>query len=745
VHIPRVQTPPRLEDFLRMEPPGELAAKMAKVEDFRQYLPKYGEPSTQVTKAYLGYDDKNFYAIFVCFDSDPGKIRARLQHRDDTFADDYVEVDLDTFHDHRRAYQFFSNPLGVQTDNIWTDGQGPDFSFDTVWLSRGQLTEHGYVVWMAIPFDSLRFKPAPEQTWGLILWRVIPRLNEETNWPGVYLTLDALLSEEGTLRGIKGISPGRNFQLVPYAFARSDRALDTLDANNAHFVSDKLDPQVGLDAKFILKDSFVLDTTVNPDFSQIESDQPQITVNRRFEVFFPEKRPFFLENAGYFNTPINLLFTRRIADPQYGARLTGKKGPYSLGVLLADDEAPGKAVLPGDPLFGKKATVGVFRLQRDLSRKATVGVIYTDRELAGSFNRVGGLDGLLRPNSNWAMVFQGVTSSSQLLDGSRLAGPAYKGSLRHTGQHFFYDLEYDDRSPGFAADLGFLTDNQINRPFLHTRTITGPNLRTDMRNVSQYAMYQFRPQRKWLLSWGPSLLFDRMWDHSRTPLDALYDVGMMFELPGFTYIEVFQTGDREILRAKDFSALAENQAFSHRQNGFFVGSQILPQVNLTAQFTQGTGMNFNPPAGQPPGLGNVTDANVDIILRPNTPLRVENTYLLERLTDRATGASIFNNHIIRSNWNWQFNRELSFRVILQYNAVLPNPTLTSLTTSKNFNADFLFTYLLNPFTALYVGYNGNYRNVDLLTSPAGTQLIPSPNLLNDSHQFFVKFSYLLRF
>ncbi len=745
VHVPRVQTPPRIEDFLEMKPRDELVGKMAKIEDFRQYVPKYGEPSTQVTQAYLGYDDKHFYAVFVCFDSDPGKIRARLGRRDQIFDDDYVEVDLDTFNDQRRAYQFWSNPLGVQLDNIWTEGQGPDFSFDTVWQSQGQLTEQGYVVWMAIPFDSLRFKRAPEQTWGLILWRVIPRLSEETNWPGVYLSLDGLLSQEGSLHGISGISPGRNFQLVPYSFARSDRALDTQDPNNVHFLSDKLDPQVGLDAKFILKDSFVLDTAVNPDFSQVESDEPQITVNRRFEVYFPEKRPFFLENAGYFNTPINLLFTRRIADPQFGARLTGKKGPYSLGILLADDEAPGKAVLPGDPLFGQKAAVGVFRLQRDFSPQSTLGVIYTDRELAGSFNRVGGLDGHFKLSSNWAAAFQGVTSSTRLLDGSRLAGPAYKGYLRQTGRHLYYDLEYDDRSPGFVADLGYLTDNQITRPFLRSRTITGPNMRTDMRNVSQYTLYQFRPESKWLISWGPSVLLDRMWDHSGARLDAFHDVGMMFELPGFTYVEVFQTADRELLRAKDFTSLAENQAFSHRQNGFYVGSQIVPQVGLAAQLTRGTGINFYPLAGQPPVLGNVTDANLDVILRPLTPLRIQNSYLLERLTDRAGGASVFNNHIIRSNWNWQFNRELSLRVILQYNSVLANPAFTSLETSKNFNADFLFTYLVNPWTALYIGYNSNHQNVDLLTSPTGTQLIRTNDFLNDARQFFVKFSYLIRF
>jgi len=220
VRVPRVQAPPRIEDFLEMKPRDELARQLVKIDDFRQYVPKYGEPITQATHVYLGYDDKHLYAVFVCFDSEPNKIRARLGRRDQFFEDDYVEIDLDTFHDHRRAYQFWSNPFGVQVDNIWTEGQGPDFSFDTVWHSRGQLTEQGYVVWMAIPFDSLRFKAAAEQTWGMILWRVIPRLNEEANWPGVYLSMDGLLSQEGTLQGIRGISPGRNLQLVPYAFTR---------------------------------------------------------------------------------------------------------------------------------------------------------------------------------------------------------------------------------------------------------------------------------------------------------------------------------------------------------------------------------------------------------------------------------------------------------------------------------------------------------------------------------------------
>jgi hypothetical protein len=745
IHIPRVHRAPKLEDFLSMKPSEEVARQFAKIEDFKQYTPTFGQPISQPTQAYLGYDDKFFYAIFVCFDSEPDKIRARLSRRDNIWEDDYVEIDLDTFHDHRRAYQLFSNPRGVQLDIIWTEGQGDDLSFDTVYHTRGQITDQGYVVWMAIPFDSLRFKPQDVQTWGLIMWRVIPRLSEQANWPGVYLSIDSLLSQEGSITGMKGISPGRNYQLVPYAFARSYRAYDTLDPDHVTVKKDHFDPEVGLDAKLILKDSFSLDLTANPDFSQVESDEPQVTVNQRFEIFFPEKRPFFLENAGFFKTPINLLLTRRIADPQFGARLTGKRGPYSLGVLLADDEAPGKRVRPADPLSGEKAQVGVFRMQRDVLKQSSLGVIYTDRELAGGFNRVGGVDGHFKLRGQWAAAAQGVTSATRLPDGSQLAGPAYKASLRHTGTHTYCDLSYDDRSPGFFTEVGFLAENRVPRPYLRGRDVTRPNLRTDMRSASQYLLYQFRPESKRLLSWGPSVLVTPMWDHQGLPLHQYYDVGMLFELPGFTMFEVFQTGDQELLRTQDFASLSVNQVFSHKRNGFFLGSQMIPQVNFQAKYMQGTGINFLPPAGAAPTLANLAQANVELTFRPLTPLKVQNSYLLERLTDRADGASIFNNHIIRSHWNWQFNREFSLRVILQYDATLANPQRTSFETTKNFNADFLFTYLLNPWTALYVGYNGNQQNVDLFESPTVTRLRRIDGFTNDARQFFVKFSYLLRF
>ncbi len=329
-----------------MKPDSEWEGKLAKVDNFRQWRPKDGAPSSQKTVAYLGYDAKNFYAIFVCFDN-PEKVRAHLTARDNlvTAGDDFVDLWLDTFHEHHRMYEFVVNPLGVQEDGIDDEtNNNEDFTFDTVWNSRGKLTEQGYVVWIAIPFKSLRFSSADVQTWGILLQRDITRHGEKTFWPRVTQNISGLASQSADLQGIDQLPPVRNMQFIPYGLFRSFRGLDLRDPAAPGYTAKTAKFDGGMDSKFILKKSLVLDFTVEPDFSQIESDQPQVTVSQRFEVFFPEKRPFFLENASYFATPINLFFTRRIANPQFGARLTGRLGRFSIGALAADDRAPGLIV-----------------------------------------------------------------------------------------------------------------------------------------------------------------------------------------------------------------------------------------------------------------------------------------------------------------------------------------------------------------------------------------------------------------
>src|SRR5215472_3047899 len=376
IAIPRIDSPPALADFSEMQAIPRVAENMLKVTGFIAREPADGAEPTQNTDVYLAYDQQNLYAAFVCWDSEPDKIRARMTRREDIFSDDSAEIMIDTFHDARRAYTFAANPFGIQWDALWTEGSigkgtagdfsGFDSSFDTVWRSEGRLTERGYILLISIPFKSLRFPNTESQVWGIILNRSIPRTNENLFWPRISNRIQGRFNQAATLIGLRDVSPGRNIQLIPYGLIRSFRDIDQRDPNHPVWENGSFKPDVGIDGKFILHDSFVLDATVNPDFSQIESDEPQINVNQRFEVFFPEKRPFFLENSNFFTSPINLVFTRRIVHPEYGLRLTGKAGPWAVGVMGSDDRAPGETLPPTDPHAGDRATFAIARVSRDI-------------------------------------------------------------------------------------------------------------------------------------------------------------------------------------------------------------------------------------------------------------------------------------------------------------------------------------------------------------------------------------------
>jgi hypothetical protein len=798
--IPRLTRAPALEDFLDMKPEGEIALQMAKVTGFVQRNPHDGERVSEETAAYLGYDQKNVYIVFVCFD-DPTKVRARMSRREDTSDDDEVAVMFDTFHDRRRAYEFQTTPLGVQWDAIYTEASRDeingnwDTSWDTVWDSRGKVTSRGFVVWMAIPFKSLRFPATKQQEWGIVLYRGIVRKNEDSFWPEISSRVEGRLGQAATLYGLEGISPGRRIELIPYGIMRGFRSLDERDPYNPFFQKAEAQGQAGMDAKFVLHDHFVLDLTANPDFSQVESEDPQITVNQRFEVYFPEKRPFFLENEDYFRTPFDLFFTRNIQDPSAGIRLTGKEGPYSVGLMTSDDRAPGLAVpslcpatslICADNLYGVRSYFTIARVSRDIFKQSSVGAVYTDWECptTGEFNRVGGVDTRLKFNANWTLEGQAVVSSSNLqglnafLSGNLettceynlfpfssgnagnanyYAGPADKLDLKRDGLHFSYEGIYDDISRGFVTVPGFVN-------------------RVDIRDVYQIFDYRFRPKRGWIVDWGPSLNQRYVFDHEGNRLDTYYDPYLAIQGRGQTFIYLLPYQElRERLRPQDFLFLGllanQNQDYHEHRSGASVQTQYFPKVTIAANYYWGDGANFVPAAGAPPQslLSRLDTGGATLALRPVKPLKIENTYLFERL--RATeneyafalsqapagasfGKGIFNNHIVRSKWNWQFTPQLSLRVILQYNSVLANTPgntfypFTYLPTEKQFNADFLLTYLVHPGTAIYVGYNSDLQNLDhgLTQDPAGLAgLYTAKGYLNDSRQFFVKVSYQFRF
>ncbi len=549
------------------------------------------------------------------------------------------------------------------------------------------------------------------------------------------------------MTGLEGISPGRNIQLIPYGLLNSFRDLDARNPADPHFENRAIGGTFGLDSKIVLNDSLVLDLTANPDFSQVESDEPQVTVNQRFAVYFPEKRPFFIENADYFRTPIDLFFTRQIANPSYGARLTGKIGPYSLGLLTADDRSPGLTVSPSDPLAGSRQYFTIARVSRDILKQSSVGAIYTDEEYpaANMFNRIGGLDGRIKITPSWTATLQSVVSSTQLPGNLYRAGPASYIDTTYSGVHTAYEATYKDISPGFLSLPGFVN-------------------RVDIRDLSNQFDYRFRPERGPLVAWGPSVHTDWVWSHDGTRLDLLTDPSLNFRFKGQSVLALFPYTDfHEQLRPIDFPALLANHDYHEHNSSIIFGTSYLKWLLLQGYYLWGDGINFVPPETQtlaacpgtggiafvacPPYLARTDTGHLTVSVRPISSLRIDNTYLFSRLRDRASAAAIFNNHIIRTKWNWQFNRELSFRMILQYTTTLANSSFTSLPTTKQFNADFLLTYLIHPGTAIYVGYNSDLQNIDpaLQTAPGGGLVRTRDHFINDGRLFFVKVSYLFRF
>ena len=315
--VPLLDHPLTLRDFPDMAPSPALKDKLGHLAQFIQNTPTDGAPATEPTEVYIGRTSTTLYLVFLCFDQHPELIRTHLARRENILKDDYVTVNLDPFQDRQRGVEFQVNPNGVQADASWTEANGPDYSYDQVWDSDGHITPKGWMALIAIPFRSLRFPPHSSD-WGVVLSRNIPRNSETDNWPRISANVSGELSQEGTLHlgALAGVTGSHNIQLTPYALGQNEHTLESLDPNNPFFSTRNAEATAGGEIKAVLKDSIVLDATINPDFSDVESDQPQFTVNQRYPVYFPELRPFFLENASYFATPLTLLYTRNIIRPR---------------------------------------------------------------------------------------------------------------------------------------------------------------------------------------------------------------------------------------------------------------------------------------------------------------------------------------------------------------------------------------------------------------------------------------------
>ncbi len=369
-----------------------------------EYLPGDNIQSPVKTDFLITFNEQYLYMAFRCKDPDPSKIRAHLMDRDaiNTFVqDDHVTILIDFFNDERRAFQFRVNPLGVQADAIFSEMDGyEDFSWDAIWNSKGRIAEFGWVVEISIPFNQLRFpKTDDPQTWGVSAERSYPR-NVRHRMASHKRSRDvnSVLSQLNKLSGFQGMKTGLNIEIDPtLTVNRTDERSDFPDGelNNGKV---KADP--GISLRWGITPNMILNTTVNPDFSQVEADIRQLDVNTRYAIQYPEKRPFFLEGADFFRTPVEAVFTRTVADPSAGLKFTAKMNKNALGVFSTHDRV-NNLLIPSNAgsapaSLDKSVFGGVMRYRRDVGKGSALGLLYTGRTGENYMNHIAGADGFFR-------------------------------------------------------------------------------------------------------------------------------------------------------------------------------------------------------------------------------------------------------------------------------------------------------------------------------------------------------------
>ena len=463
--IPRIDHSPKIDGILSVGEWDNATVINVNIET----EPGYNTVAEVSTKAFLMEDGDVLYVAFVAEDDDIDQVRAFFRDRDGIWRDDRVGVVLDTFNDERRAYEFFVNPFGVQADRIYDDvNRNRDDSWNAIWQSAGKLNDKGYIVEMAIPFKQLRFSPNQErQTWGIDLVRNYPRdrSNRIANNPQDR-DISCYLCQIGKLRGMSNLKTSRNLEVIP---TLTSTAIQTRDPAAGNWNSQAVDPDAGVDVRWGITQDIYLNATLNPDFSQVEADRAQLDINNTFSLFFPERRTFFLDGADYFDTFEDLVYTRNIANPDYGIKLTGKTGRHTYGLLTANDESTSflipRALSSSVASLGEfESDVAIGRYRMDIFDNSTIGAVFTNRSGAGYDNTVMSIDSVLRPTEKDTLSLQATHTTSDYPhqiqtdfdQRSNLSGDSLRLEYRHNDERWDWRVGYTDVGKDFRADLGFI-------------------------------------------------------------------------------------------------------------------------------------------------------------------------------------------------------------------------------------------------------------------------------------------------
>ena len=677
--------------------------------DWLSYNPLHGDRIPQRTSVWVAYDDDYFYFAFKCDDPEPAGIKTSIARRDNVWSDDWVGLSLDSLGTGQLSYHMMVNPSGIQMDMLNSIAGGEDQAPDWIWDSAGRVNETGYTVEIRLPLQSIRFKGGQNLRMGILFWRRVSRIGVSVAWPP--LEPGKWVFEKNALLVVPELNARPPRELIPTA---------TFSTNQQKDAPGRWDSTgkgaVGLSAKVGLTPTITLDATVNPDFSQVESDAFQVQVNQRFPVFYPEKRPFFMEGSGIFTLAGTLngdqslysaVNTRNIVDPRVGVKITGNTGRLNFATLTAVDEESGPSVTTDQIGFGRARTFNIARGAYSIKPGSYIGAIATDMELAGTFNRVVGADMSLKPTANQTVNVFALESFSDTprttgSTGSRAgfggqAGYSYSSRTWNFGSH----LEHYDRE--FQMDTAFIN-------------------RVGETNGWLYGEYNFYPDKEkwpWLRRIQPFTFNQATRDRIQRG-DELFTVDgirLFFSRQGFFRFD-------ELVGHEPWAG----QRFKARRWRIQSNAQVFRWLRFYANANAGYATFYDPVS---PYQGRASDVSTGVTYQPSG--RLSESVDFERVAfDReSTGERVYTVHIVNTKTAYQFTNHFFLRAIIQFDSSRYQ-TLT----------DFLASYELHPGTVFYAGYGSlieqrEFRNDQWITGAGPYQ--------TTRRGLFLKASYLRRF
>jgi hypothetical protein len=706
--VPRATEPPRIDGVL--DDAAWRAAPMP-TGAWASYNPNRGDamPEHFRMDVHVTYDDRNVYFAFHCFDNEPEKIRTTVTRRDRAFSDDWVAISLDSAGTGQSAYHLFTNPSGSQMDAINTSASGEQFDADVVWYSAGGRTADGYLLEVQIPLQTLRFAEGDEVRMGLVLMRKVSRIGFSYAWPEM-LPGQWVFDRPAQLI-FSGLKPRRLVEVLPSVTYGINQERES--ATRWQGAEDKWNG--GISGKVGITSGITLDGTINPDFSQVESDAFQVQVNQRFPVFFSEKRPFFMEGMGLFNIAgtggdgnmRTAVHTRRIVDPIYGAKITGTSGKTTFGFLNALDDKPETLIAIGPdgeelPVPNRAFTIG--RATYALRRSDYVGAIFTHTNLDGRQNLVAGSDISLRPSPSQSI--NATFLASRTSDRARDAN----GNAMHAGYSF------DSRRLNVGTQVEhYDEDFQMDTAFYNRTGFTGTWLYTGLN------FYPRSGQNFWIQRINPFIFAKAAKDRVQDGTERGINTGLRFSITRQGFINMFRYRGREPWRGRTFDV---------GEAGVYAEQQTLRWLRLYAEFNAGPAIFYDI---DNPFQGRRRFVQFGVTLQPNQNLSQSIDVDNVRFQNEATGAQVYDVNILNSRTTYQFNKHFLVRLLAQYDSSV-----------RRVLTDALASYELVAGTVFHAGYGSLYER----RIGEGNAFVPidqGRKYLNVSRGLFFKASYVHRF